>query len=425
LHKTEITEKIRQYVKNYFTLGREKFVPGKTRIPLAVPAYGWREVSESIDSLLTTWVTMGDKVLKFELLFSRYIGVSDCAMVNSGSSANLIALSILTNPALKDGIRPREEIITPAVTWSTTVYPIVNVGATPVFVDVNLETYNIDVENLEKAVTKKTRAIMPVHLLGNPCEIKRILEIAQEHDLYVIEDCCEAHGAMVNGRKVGTFGDLATFSFFMSHHITTIEGGAVVTNNKEYAEIARTLRAHGWIRDLKDRKRMARKYKDLDERFLFVNLGYNMRPTEIQGAFGIHQIKKLEELIEMRRDNARFWTKELERHSDYLVLPSEKEGTRHVWFGYPITIRDKAPFTREEMTAFLEKRLIETRPIMAGNVTQQPVIRFIKHRRAGELRNSKTIMKRSFFFGSHHGIGKEERKYIADSIHQFIKTKSS
>ena len=261
---------------------------------------------------------------------------------------------------------------------------------------------------------------MLVHLLGNPCNMDKIMEIAREHNLYVIEDACEAHGAEFSGQKVGSFGDLATFSFFFSHHISTIEGGMVLTDNEELAELTRALRVFGWVRDLKNKDKITSEYKNIDPRYLFVNIGYNFRPTEIQGAFGIHQLGKLEKFVEIRRGNAQFWTESLKEFKDYLLLHSEMEGTRHVWFGYPITVKPDAPFARKELVAFLEEKGVETRPIMSGNIDEQPAMRLFSYRKLGNLPNARLIMRNSFFFGNHHGIGKEKRKAIVDYIGQFI-----
>jgi len=419
--KIQVKDEIEDLIKNYYSQkGKPQFTLGKTRIPLNIPSYDWEEVCEAIESMLSTYVTMGKKVAQFESMFADYIGVKYATMVNSGSSANLIALSILTNPMLKEHIQPGDEIITPAVTWATTVFPIINCGAIPVLVDVDLDTFDINSDEVKKAITNKTKAIMPVHLLGNPCDMPRIMEIAREHNLFVIEDACEAHGAELNGKKVGSFAHLATFSFFFSHHISTIEGGMVLTNNEELGELAKALRVFGWIRDLRDKENIIKRHEDIDPRFLFTNIGYNFRPTEIQGAFGIHQIKKLDKFIEIRRENANFWTDNLRQYSDCLWLHKEKEGTRHVWFGYPVTIKPDAPFTRKEMVDFLEKRGVETRPIMSGNIDEQPAMRFFPYRRVGELPNSRLIMRRSFFFGNHQGIGKEEREAIVNYIGEFI-----
>ena len=296
--------KISRLLQQHFENSREEFIPGKTKISIASPTYGFAEVNEALDSLLSTWVTMGKKVKKFENSFARYIGSKYSVMVNSGSSANLLALSILTNPKFSKRIEAGSEVLTPAVTWATTLFPIVNVNLVPSIIDVSLEDFNLDVDKLRKSITKKTKAIMPVHLLGNPANMKEIIDIAKEYDLFVIEDSCEAHGAEFNNKKIGSFGDISTFSFFLSHHISTIEGGMLLTKNEEIFELAKAMRAFGWIRDQKNKKQTAKKNPKLDPRFLFDNLGYNIRPTEIQGSFGIHQIKKLEKFIKIRTNNA-------------------------------------------------------------------------------------------------------------------------
>ncbi len=388
-----------------------------------VPSYGTDEILETMDSLLQTNVTMGEKVGKFEKLFSEYIGVGNAIMVNSGSSANLVALSVLASKSLSEPIRPGDEIITPAVAWSTTIFPIYSVGAVPVFVDVDLTTFTVDVDAVKGAITDRTRAIIPVHLLGNPCDMKELSAVAETHDLFLVEDACEAHGAETNGKKVGAFGDLSTFSFFFSHHISTIEGGMVLTDDVQYADAARSLRAHGWIRERSDATQLAARYPLLDKRFLFVSQGYNLRPTEIQGAFGIHQIKKLEEFIRIRIQNADYWTKELDGFSNYLSLPRHEAGARHVYFGYPVTVRSDAPFTREQMTSFLESKGIETRPVMSGDMTQQPAMSDLPYRIAGSLNNSRTIHSRSFFWANHHGIGSPQREFIVSAVREFIREK--
>jgi CDP-6-deoxy-D-xylo-4-hexulose-3-dehydrase len=401
------------------------FVPGITPIPLSVPTFGADEILEAIDSLLSSQVTMGKKVANFEKAFSDYIGVRNSIMVNSGSSANLITLSVLASKLVENGVRPGDEVITPALTWSTTVFPIMMIGAIPVFVDVELDTFCIDPRLVERAITHKTKAIMPVHLLGNPCDMKAIGTIASQHDLFTIEDSCEAPGAQIDGKRVGSFGDMGAFSFYFSHHITTIEGGMVVTNNDRYANLARSLRAHGWIRERSDRENLAAQYPAFDRRFLFVSPGYNLRPTEIQGAFGIHQIKKLEQLIRVREENANYWTNELSRYRDFLILPTSRPGFRHVYFGYQVTVRPEASFTRDELISYLESKRIETRPIMAGDFTQQPACEVYPYRIADDLRNSKFIHSQSLLWGNHHGIGTAQRKYIIDCIAEFIETQGS
>lgn len=421
MHQQETAARLKELVRQHFLSDRkEPFVEGQTKIPLTTISYGWEEVWEALESLLSTWVTMGTKVRAFESMFADYIGVKHAIMVNSGSSANLLALSVLTNPVTPNRIQPGDEIITPAVTWATTVFPIVNCGAMPVLVDVELETFNIDVDEIERALTPKTRGIMLVHLLGNPCDMRAIMELARRHNLIVIEDSCEAHGAEVEGRKVGSFGDLSTFSFFLTHHISTIEGGMVLTNNNEYAELARSMRAFGWIRDLRNRSALAAQYEEIDPRYLFINSGFNLRPTELQGAFGIHQMPRLEPFIEGRRANAAYWTEHLREFSDYLILPQERPGIRHVWFGYPITVRPESPFSRSELVEFLERKGVETRPIMAGNMDEQPVMRLVPYRKVGELPVARQIMRNSFFFGNHQDIGPAQREAIISYFHEFI-----
>ena len=419
----EVMNRVRDLLMPYSSF--EGLERGEIHVPLSAPSYDWEEVFETLDSLLSTHVTMGQKVLQFEEMFAEYLGVKHAIMVNSGSSANLIAFSILTNPVLDRRIMPGDEVVVPAVTWSTSVFPIVQVGAKPVLVDVTLDDYNIDIDALEDALSEKARAIMPVHLLGSPCKMDKIMDIAARNNLYVIEDACEAHGAEYHGRKVGSFGDMGTFSFYFSHHISTIEGGMVVTNNDQFAEIAKTLRAHGWIRELSGRDEIASHYPSIDPRFLFVNLGFNLRPTEIQGAFGIHQIKKLESFIQIRRENAQYWSDRLSKYTNVLHLPAGEEpvGARRVWFGYPVTVRPEAPFTRKEFMEFLEAKGIATRPITAGNLEEQPALSLIDHRVHGELPIARMIMWQSLFWGNHPHIGEKERTYVADCVEEFLKEK--
>ena len=412
--------KISRLLQQHFENSREEFIPGKTKISIASPTYGFAEVNEALDSLLSTWVTMGKKVKKFENSFGRYIGSKYSVMVNSGSSANLLALSILTNPKFSKRIEAGSEVLTPAVTWATTLFPIVNVNLVPSIIDVSLEDFNLDVDKLRKSITKKTKAIMPVHLLGNPANMKEIIDIAKEYDLFVIEDSCEAHGAEFNNKKIGSFGDISTFSFFLSHHISTIEGGMLLTKNEEIFELAKSMRIFGSIRDQKNKKQIAKKNPELDPRFLFDSLGYNIRPTEIQGAFGIHQIKKLEKFIKIRTSNANFWNKKLAKFSNYLLLHSQRPNTRHAWFGYPITVRSPAPFSRDQLVNFLEKKNIETRPIMAGDITKQPAINLVKKKINRPLNNSKIIHSNSFFIGVHQGIGKIQRDYVVSVFEEFM-----
>lgn len=390
-----------------------EFVPGVTRIPLNVPTYSAPEVIEALDSLMSTWVTMGRKVQAFEEMFADYIGQWFGVMTNSGSSANLLALSALP-------LEPGVEIITPALTWATTVFPIAQVGAVPVLVDVQRDSYNVDPEAVKAALTDRTWAIMPVHLLGNPCDVDAIRTIANPRHLYLIEDACEAHGAEYHGAKVGSFGDLSTFSFFFSHHISTIEGGMVLTKNSIFADSCRARRAHGWIREVSDRHQIAKANLDIDPRFLFTIPGYNFRPTEIQGAFGLHQLPRLEGLVEHRRALAHYFNEALAPYNHWLQLPTEAPNTRHSYFAYAITVKEAAPFSKAQLVSFLEERGLETRPIESGNMALQPAMKHINYRVAGTLKNAQYIHDNGFFFGLHQGIGQAEREAIVSYFKDFM-----
>jgi CDP-6-deoxy-D-xylo-4-hexulose-3-dehydrase len=414
-----LADRIHALVSEYFSQPAPAS-PGAPKLPLHVPSYGADEVNEAIASLLTTRITMGEKVRRFETLWAEYLGVRHAVMVNSGSSANLVATAVLVNPAFPDHLRAGDEVIVPAVAWSTTYYPLVNVGLVPVLVDVDLETFTLDPAAVERAIGPRTRAMMPVHLLGNSCDMRALGELARRHRLHIVEDTCEAHGARFQGRPAGTFGVMGTFSFYFSHHISTIEGGMVVTNDDRVADLSRMLRAHGWTRDV--RKKPDVPNPGIDKRFLFVNLGYNFRATEVQGAFGIHQVPKLEAFIRQRRENVEDLNAALRKYSEWLLeCPGrDGDGSRSVWFGYPITVRTEAPFSRDDLVRFLESRGIETRPIMAGNFQDQPAIKLFEHRIAGPLTNAALIMRQSFFIGNHHAMGESERRYVKECVEEFM-----
>ena len=422
--KKFLKENIKKYFK-HLEKKQTKFIPGKSKIPVAFPPYNADEIWEALDSMLNFETTMGNKVRKFEKEFAKYVGVKYAIMVNSGSSANLLALSILANPLLGNKrIKNNEEIITPAVTWPTTVHPISTVGAIPKFVDVTLDDFTIDINEIEKSITKKTRGIMLVHLIGNPCNMQKIKKIVKKHNLWLIEDACEAHGAKYHQKHVGSFGDLSTFSFFASHHITTMEGGMVLTSNKTLYELGKSLRTFGWVRDLDSRKTLWKKYQKIDPRFLFVNMGYNFRPTELQGAFGIHQIKKLDNLIKIRIKNAVFWNDKLSPYDEFLILPKLKTHYKKSFLFYPLTVIKNNYFSKQELVNHLEKAGIETRPVMAGNILEQPVSKMIKFRKNSNLKNAQYIMRNSFLIGNHHRIKESEREFIANTIINFINKKT-
>ena len=415
---TAISDEIESYMSDPLDADRS-FDPTEETISLNAPSYGAEEVLEALESLLSTWVTMGDKVERFEDGFADYLHASEAMMVNSGSSANLVALKALRTERNGVSIAPGDEVIVPACTWSTSVAPIIDVGATPVLVDSDPETFALDTDAVAEAITDDTAAIMAVHLLGNPARMDALTELCEDHGLALIEDCCEAHGAEFGGQKVGTFGEYGTFSFFFSHHISTMEGGMVVSRNSERIEAAKPIRAHGWIRELDDREEIADDYRDIDERFLFVESGMNVRPTDVQGAFGIHQLDRLEEYIDIRRENAERLSSELSRYDDVLEFQREQSDGRHTWYGYPLVVASDAPFSREELTDHFESNSVETRPIMGGNLAEQPAFEHLRDR-AGPLPVADGLHERGFFFGNHHRMGDEHIDHVVEVVDDFV-----
>jgi CDP-6-deoxy-D-xylo-4-hexulose-3-dehydrase len=423
----QILKNIESQVKAFFAL--EKKRPKTKKFRLMDPFYDHKEVMQVVDSLLRREITLnhaaGTKVQRFEDLWARYVGKKEGIMVNSGSSANLMALELLRNPLMENPLKPGDEIITPALTWNTTVTPMWALGFVPVFVDVDQETFTMKVEEIEKAMSPKTRAIMPVHLLGHPCDMSTIMKIAKKHNLFVIEDCCEAHGAEIDGKIVGSFGDLATFSFFFSHHLTTMEGGMVLTNDIEHSEIIRTMRSEGVMRNWKS-KRFADsyhnnpKYKDIQQAFLWTNMGYNVRPTQLNGGFALEQFKKFPTILKVRRENGDFFLKALKKYGQYIHVSTPAKNVKHAWFGIPILVKENSRFTRKDLESFLNSKGIETRQIMAGDITKQPAFELFPSRVVGGLKNTKAIHKNAFLFGNHPLIKSEEKKYILACMDEFF-----
>jgi len=373
------------------------------KVPIAQPVVGEEERQAVDDVMRSGQLTMGPRVKRFEEEWAKYVGTKYAIMVNSGSSANLLMLS-----AYKSCVG-RGEVITPAVTWATTVFPIAQVGLKPVLVDVDYD-FNISIEAIRQAITSKTKAIFPVHLLGNPARMEEIVEIAEENDLDILEDCCEAHGAEVNGFKVGTFGEMGTFSFFMSHHITCGEGGMIVTNNDDWNDQLRSLRVFGWTRDMKYGDTFARA-NNLDPRWCFAQVGYNLRPTEMNATIGLVQFPRLEKWISVRRSNAYWFNNNL-----CLTGVKERYQTRNVYLLYGMTTP-----RRKDLTAFLEQNGIETRPVISGNMTLQPAMKHLKYRVAGSLRNAQRIHDEGFCIGVHPGITTEQQEYVKQKFEEFFK----
>lgn len=344
------------------------------KFPLGQNVHDADDLVNMIGNLLTEKFTMGEQVSNFEKMFADYVGVKHAVMVNSGSSANLIALSILSNHKCNKLVKG-DEVLVPALCWSTSVFPIIQCNLTPVFVDVDFNTLNVDLADLERKITSKTKAIMLVHVLGNCTNMQKLMELVARHNLILIEDTCESLGSKYNNQYLGTFGDIGTYSFFYSHHITTMEGGMVVCNDDEHYELMKCLRAHGWSRNLRDKVEIQEKYPDLDPRFTFVNLGYNLRPMEIQASMGINQLKKLSTKNENRKINYQKIKNKIKEdpRNNFLSFPQESENADAVWFG--ITMFLDKNLQLANYLKYLTKNGVENRPIITGNIVRQPVIR--------------------------------------------------
>ena len=396
--------------------------PVLNRVPLNLPTFGADEVLEALESLLSQNVTMGKKVARFEEEFAAYSGVRHAIMVNSGSSANLLIMAAASNP-LRDAkfrLSPGDEILVPAVTWSTTLWPVIQMGCVPVLVDAEINTLNMSVDAARKAIGPKTRGIFLAHILGNAADMDGFRALAMENNLILFEDSCEALGTTYKEKKTGSFSTAASFSFFFSHHITTIEGGMVVTDDDQFADLCRCLRAHGWARHMHSRATHEQNSPNIDPRFLFVNIGYNLRPTEIQAAFGIHQLPKLEGFNRRRREIAEYLLARLSHLSDQLDFVEPTEGVVSTWFGFPVLLSSAWASHKAALVEHLELNGIETRPIIAGNLAVQPALKLFEHRVAGELPNAQAIMGRGVYWGSHPLMENSELDYVVKTLNDFF-----
>lgn len=390
-------------------------------VKLHEPSFGEAEIMAATDQMRTTQVTMGKEVRKFEEQCATYFGTDHALMCNSGSSANLLAIAALANPTFPNHLKAGDEVIVPALSWATSVWPIIQYGLVPVFVDCDLHTLNFDYEKLKAAITPKTKAIMVVHVYGNPCDMNKIWGLALENKLHVIEDCCESMGATYIGKPVGSFGTIGTMSLYYSHHITTFEGGLCFTNDRELVNLMRILRAHGWSRESDDHEKYAEQYPDIDPRFIFVNLGYNLRPTEVQAAIGMKQLPKLGGFIETRRSMHDSYRKGLEKYGNWFRLQTEQDGGRASWFGFCITLTEECPFDLKQITSFLQSRGVETRPIIAGNMAKHPALKMYEHRVSETLENCDIVMQRGFAIGCHHAIKQEQVDYVLSVVEEFMR----
>lgn len=397
------------------------FDPNDPVVRLHEPTFSTDEIMAGLEPMLTTHVTMGPKVKQFERDYADAFGWKHGVMVNSGSSANLLAIAALANKETENALQPGDEVIVPALSWSTTVWPLIQLGLVPVVVDVDPKTLNIDPNEVEKAIGPKTRAVMIVPVYGNPCDMDAIVDICKRKNLTLIEDCCESMGATYDGTPVGRFGRVATFSTYFSHHISTMEGGLCLTDDFGLAENMRILRAHGWVRETENPDVWYDRYPEISPRFLFVNLGYNLRATETQGAMGSVQLPKLDGFIESRRASANAYRAALDEFSDVFDFQVETPKGKHTWFGFPMTVKPNAPFKVTDIMAALKAKNIETRPIICGNIARQPAMALYEHRVSGDLKNASMIMDTAFSFGNHQAVDDAARAYVVDAVADFVR----
>jgi CDP-6-deoxy-D-xylo-4-hexulose-3-dehydrase len=430
----ELRRAIRELVAEYHeaAFAHREFVPGESPVPVSGKVFGAEEIQHVVDAGLDFWLTTGRFAIEFERRFARVMQSRHAMLVNSGSSANLVALSSLTSPSLgEERLVPGDEVITVAAGFPTTVNPIVQNGLVPVFVDVELGTYGPIVEQLEQAVGERTRAIMIAHTLGNPFDLDAVMELARKHDLWVVEDCCDAVGATYRGRSVGSFGDVATVSFYPAHHITMGEGGCVLTQQPALKRLIESFRDWGrdcWCETGKDNtcgKRFGWQLGDLpfgyDHKYTYTHIGYNLKLTDMQAAVGVAQLDRLPAFIEARRRNFATLHAGLRDLEDVLVLPEAAPNSEPSWFGFPMLVREDAPFTRDALIRFLESRRIATRLLFGGNLVRQPAYRDVRYRVVGDLANSDRVMRGAFWIGVHPGLSEEMLAYMIESVQAFCR----
>lgn len=427
--KEEIFEKVKEYYSKYHS--ESEFTPGKTKIPYSGRVYDAQEMVNLVDSALDFWLTSGSYVSKLEKRLKEYFKAQDFLLVNSGSSANLLMISTLKSEQLRNCLKPGNEVITPSVTFPTTLSPILQNGLTPIFVDCEVGTYNIKAHLIEDAISKKTRAIFIPHTLGNPCDMDTIMSVVEKYNLFVLEDVCDAFGATFEGRLVGTFGDMASLSFYPAHHITTGEGGGVIVNNLSMREVAKSVRDWGrdcWCESGRSNtcgKRFGWQLGDLpygyDHKYIYSNIGYNLKITEMQAAIGLAQLEKVDHFIEKRRENFKRYYEKLKKYEEFLILPRVDPRANPSWFGLPITVRNG--INRLELIQWLEDANIETRLVFGGNITRQPGFKNIPHRVYGSLEESDKIMNDTFFIGVYPGLNEEMIEFVVNRFDEFLKAK--
>jgi len=426
IEREQILELAGKYSKSRFEKSPE-FIAEKTHVPVSGKLIGKEEIQHAVDACLDGWFTTGRYAKQFEKEFAQYMNQRYCILTNSGSSSNLLALTTLTSPQLGDRqLKPGDEVITVAAGFPTTVNPIIQNNLVPVFVDVNLDDFGIDVELMEKAWSPKVKAIMLAHTLGNPFNLEKVTAFAKKHNLWLIEDCCDAVGSRYNGEMVGTYGDIATTSFYPAHHITMGEGGAVLTNSVKLKKIIESFRDWGrdcWCATGTDDtcgKRFDWQIGDLphgfDHKYIYSHIGYNLKLTDMQAAIGVAQLQKLEQFIQQRNDNFNFLKENLQSLEKYFLLPTASANSEPSWFGFPILVKNESPISRNELVKKLTGKNIGTRLLFGGNLIKQPAYKHISSRVVGNLQNTDEIMKNVFWVGVQPSLSVEQKEYLVKTI---------
>ncbi len=428
--REQVLEKARQFQRLRAAKERAQ-KPASIRVPNAGKIYDEEEVACLVDSALDFWLTAGRFTDQFEAQLAAACGLKHALMVNSGSSANLVALSALTSRFLGSRrLKKGDEVITTAVSFPTTINPIFQNGLVPVILDAELETYSIDLSRIEETITEKTKAVMVAHTLGNPFDAEKLAKICKERGLFLVEDCCDAFGSTLNGKKVGTYGDFATLSFYPAHHITTGEGGAVLTDSPLLKRAAESFRDWGrdcWCKTGCDNtcgKRFGWKLGDLplgyDHKFIYSNIGYNLKATDMQAAIGLAQLKKVQGFIWTRKENFWDYYAFFKKHERHFILPKSLPGADPSHFGYLVNIKEGAPFSRTELVPYLEGKGISTRMLFGGNIVRQPAYKGENFRVVGELKNADHLMNNAFWIGIYPGITQDMREYVKAAFTEFL-----
>jgi CDP-4-dehydro-6-deoxyglucose reductase, E1 len=430
---TQLREQILELVERFYESehARDDFTPGESPVPVSGRVYDADELLSLVDASLDFWLTTGRYAYRFEREFARFLQVRHALLCNSGSSANLLALTALTSSKLGERrLQPGDEVVTVAAGFPTTVNPIVLNNLVPVFIDVELETYNLDPSLLEAAIGPRTRAIMAAHTLGNPFDLETVTAVAKRHDLWLIEDNCDALGSTYDGRLTGTFGDLATFSFYPAHHITMGEGGCVVTDRPQLKLLVESFRDWGrdcWCEPGEDNTcgtrfdwQLGSLPRGYDHKYIYSHIGYNLKLTDMQAAVGVAQLAKLPRFIEERRRNFALLAEGLGRYEEQLILPRATAKSEPSWFGFPLTVRPGASFERNDLVRHLESRKIATRLMFGGNLTRQPAYQDVQHRIAGDLPVSDIVMSSTFWIGVYPGLTEPMIEYVLDAFTDFF-----